>query len=352
MRHLRLGSLVAMAVTMVVGLVAAAVAGAQPGPEGTDPAAVAYTPWGDPNLQGIWNNFTITPLERPANLGDQEFLSPEQAAALEQRVVDGFALQNAPSEVRTEPLPAGGNVGAYNSYWTEQGTRVVATRRTSLIVDPPNGRLPPLTPTALSRFGSAAHRRLADVRDGRVPADGPEEMGLSERCLWYRGIPSFPTGYNNNYQIVQNPDYVVMLQEHIHDVRVIPLDGRPHLAPAIRQYAGSSRGRWEGDTLVVETTNLRGAFIRRWNRPGNSLARGDLSDALHVVERFARLGPDTLDYEFTVTDPGTFTRPWSGSLPMMRIEGPIFEFACHEGNHGLRNILAGSRADERAAAGR
>ena len=318
-------------------------------PQTVDGAAPPRTPWGDPDLRAIWNNFTITPLERPVNLADQEFLSPEEVAALEQRAVEGFARQNAPSAVRTEPLPAGGNVGAYNSYWTEQGTRVVPTGRTSLIVDPPNGRLPPLTPEALNRITSPENRRLAGVRDGRVPADGPEELGLSERCLWYRGIPSFPTGYNNNYQILQNADFVVILQEHIHDVRVIPLDGRPHLAPAIRQFAGSSRGRWEGDTLVVETTNLKGAFIRRWNRPEHSLARGDLSDAVHVVERFRRIGPDALDYEFTVDDPGTWTRPWSGSLPMARTEGPVFEFACHEGNYGLLNILAGSRAEERDA---
>ena len=186
------------------------------------------------------------------------------------------------------------------------------------------------------------------MRDGRVPADGPEEMGLSERCLWYRGIPSFPTGYNNNYQILQTPDYIVMLQEHIHDVRYIPLDGRPHLPPHIRQFAGDSRGHWEGDTLVVETTNLRGAFIRKWGRPGHSMGRGDLSDAVRVVERFRRVSPDTLDYEFTVYDPQTWTRPWSGSLPMARVEGPMFEFACHEGNHGMTNMLTGSRATERA----
>ena len=304
------------------------------------------TPWGHPDLQGIWNNFTITPLERPAELVDREFLSNEEAAALQQQAVDRNSLANAPSAVRTDPLPVGGDVGAYNSFWTEQGTRVVPTGRTSLIVDPPSGRLPPLTPGGLARITSPENRRLADVRNGRVPANGPEEMGLSERCLWYRGIPSFPTGYNNNYHILQTPDYMAILQEHIHDVRFIPLDGRPHLAPAHRQYAGDSRGHWEGDTLVVETINLKGAFIRRWNRPENSLARGDLSEAVHVVERFTRVGPDTLDYEFTVDDPGTWTRPWSGSLPMARTEGPIFEFACHEGNHGLMNILAGSRAED------
>ena len=347
-RDLHHGLLGALVVAIAVQAVSTPLAHAQPQTAGTDGATVPRTPWGDPDLQAIWNNFTITPLERPANLAGQEFLSPEEAAALEQRVADGFDRQDAPSTVRTEPLPAGGDVGAYNSYWTDQGTRVVPTRRTSLIVDPPNGRLPPLTAAALDRITSPQNRRLADVRDGRVPANGPEELGLSERCLWYRGIPSFPTGYNNNYQILQNPDFVLILQEHIHDVRVIPLDGRPHLAPIIRQYAGSSRGRWDGDTLVVETTNLKGAFIRRWNRPENSLARGALSDAVRVVERFTRISPDTLDYEFTVDDPGTWTRPWSGSLPMARSDGPMFEFACHEGNYGLLNILAGSRAQERA----
>ena len=314
-----------------------------------DGATSPRTAWGDPDLQGIWNNNTITPLERPAELADQEFLSAEEAAALERQAAESVDRQNAPSEVRTEPLPAGGNVGAYNSYWTEQGTRVVPTRRTSLIVDPPTGRLPDLTPEGLSRITSAENRRIAAARDGRVPANGPEDMGLSERCLWYRGIPTFPTGYNNNYHIVQNPDFVVILQEHIHDLRVITLDGRPHLPPNIRQFAGSSRGRWEGDTLVVETTNLRAPFIRRWNRPEHSLARGDLSEAVHVLERFRRVGPDTLDYEFTVTDPNTWTTPWSGSLPWARVEGPMFEFACHEGNYGMTNMLTGSRADERAA---
>ena len=340
-----LGALVAVLTLVVLALPPVS---AQSQTAIADGAAPPRTPWGHPDLQGIWNNFTITPLERPASLADQEFLSAEEAAALEQQAADGFDRLNAPSVVRTEPLPVGGNVGAYNSFWTDQGTTVVPTRRTSLIVDPPTGRLPPLTREALDRITSPDNRRLADVRDGRVPADGPEELGLSERCLWYRGIPSFPTGYNNNYHIVQTPDHVAILQEHIHDVRFIPLDGRPHLTPSIRQYAGDSRGRWDGDTLVVETTSFKRPFIRRWNRPEHSLARGDLSDALHVVERFTRVSPDTLDYEFTVDDPKTWTRPWSGSLPMTRTEGPMFEFACHEGNRGLMNILAGSRAQEKA----
>jgi len=312
----------------------------------SDGEEVARTAWGDPDLRGIWNNATITPLQRPESLGDKAFLTAEEVAETEQRAAERHRQANAPSEVRTEPLPAGGGVGAYNSFWTEQGTAVVQTGRTSLISDPPNGRLPPLTSAAEVRIASPAYQRLADVRDGRVPADGPEEMGLSERCLWYRGIGHIsPTGYNNNYQFFQTPDHVVILQEHIHDVRYVPLDGRPHLPATIRQYAGDSRGHWDGDTLVVETTNIREAFIRRWNLPQHSMGRGDLSGQVTLVERFTRTGPDTLDYQFTVDDPETWTLPWSGALPMARTDGPIHEFACHEGNHGMFNMLAGSRAE-------
>jgi len=304
------------------------------------------TPWGDPDFSGIWNNNTITPLERPGSLVDKPIMTAEEVAALERQAAGRVAQENAPSEVRTEPLPAGGNVGAYNSYWTEQGTRVLPTGQTSIITDPSDGRLPDLTPGGLARLSSAENRRLADVQNGVVPANGPEEMGLSERCLWYRGIPTFPTGYNNNYHIFQTSSVVIIFQEHIHDLRIIALDGRPHLPSQIKQFAGSSRGRWEGETLVVETVNLRTPFIRRWARPENSLSRGSLSEATRIVERFRRNGPDILDYEFTVTDLETFETPWSGSLPWARAEGPMFEFACHEGNYGMMNMMAGSRAEE------
>ena len=306
------------------------------------------TPWGHPDIQAIWNNGTITPLERPENLAEQAFLSPEEVAALERQARERVDRENAPSEVRTEPLPAGGNIGGYNSFWTEQSTSVVGTNRTSLITDPENGRLPPLTPEALARITSPESRRLADAQNGVVPAEGPEDMGLSERCLWYRGIPSIPTGYNNNFHFFQTPDYIAILQEHIHDLRVIYLDDRPHLPDGIRQFAGSSRGRWEGDTLVVETTNLREPFIRRWARPEHSLSRGKLSESATVTERITRTGPETLDYTFTIDDPETWTRPWSGALPYARQHLPMFEFACHEGNYGMFNMLSGSRAEEAA----
>ncbi|MCY4635937.1 MAG: hypothetical protein OXG04_15765 [Acidobacteria bacterium] len=307
------------------------------------------TPWGHPDIQAIWNNGTITPLQRPENLAEQAFLSPEEVAEIEQQAQARVDRENAPSEVRTEPLPVGGNVGAYNSFWTEQSTSVVGTNRTSIITDPENGRLPPLTPEALARITSPESVRLADAQNGAVPAEGPEDMGLSERCLWYRGIPSIPTGYNNNFHFFQTPDHVAILQEHIHDLRVIYLDDRPHLPDGIRQFAGSSRGRWEGDTLVVETTNLREPFIRRWSRPEHALSRGKLSESATVTERITRTGPDTLDYTFTIDDPETWTRPWSGALPHARQDLPMYEFACHEGNYGMFNMLTGSRAEEAAA---
>ena len=302
-------------------------------------ASVSPTPWGDPNIQGVWNNATLTPLQRPEALGTQEFHSEEEAVSLAQQTAErNERLLGSPAQ-RTE---AGGSVGAYNNFWMERGTSVVSSRRTSIIVDPEDGRFPPLTPEAAARLTSPTAERLAAVRGGRVPADSWEQLDLGDRCLWYRGIPSFPTGYNNNYHIVQTPDFVAILQEHIHDVRFIPLDGRPHIPAAIRQYAGDSRGRWEGDTLVVETTHFNDrAFIRNFN--------GNLSRELHVVERFRRAGPDVLDYEFTVSDPATWTAPWSGALPMNTSEGPMFEYACHEGNYGLTNILVGSRAQDDGA---
>ncbi len=294
------------------------------------------TAWGDPDLGGVWNNSTLTPFQRPERLGDQEFLTEEEAANVEQEAVDrNERLLNEEAQ-RTE---AGGNIGAYNNFWMERGTSVVSTRRTSIITDPTNGRLPSLTTDAHTRMTSPEAERLAAVRGGRLPTDSYAQLDGGDRCLWYRGIPSFPTAYNNNYQIVQTPEFVAILQEHIHDVRFIMLDGRPHLTPAIRQFAGDSRGHWEGDTLVVETTNFNHhAFIRNFN--------GNLSEDLHVVERFTRTGEGTLDYEFTVTDPKIWTRAWSGSLPMTRSVGPMFEYACHEGNYGLTNMLAGSRAQE------
>ncbi len=286
------------------------------------------TPWGDPDLQGIWNHGTITPLQRPADQADRVFLTEEEVAAL-----------NAASETRAdrrEGLTPDQDVAlAYNAFWWDRG---VSIGRTSLIEDPSDGRLPPLTPEAEHRAGSAETRRILAVRRGRLPADGPEEMDLGDRCLVYRPVPITSSGYNNHVQIAQSPGYVAILQEQIHEVRFIPLDGRPAPPAQVTQWLGVSRGHWDGDTLVVETTNFR----EDADYLGSNLGR-------RVIERFRRVDERTLEYRFTVSDPTVWTRPWTGMVPWRRTAGPIFEYACHEGNHGMVGVLTGSRATDAAA---
>ena len=278
----------------------------------------------------MWTNATYTPLQRPANLGTKAFYTDEELAEVERR-----RLAQAP-EV-TEPGTAADVHYDFGQFGLERGQGVVApNKRTSLIVDPPDGRIPPLTAEGQKRAAARAEAR----KQMGGPFDGPENRGLAERCIvWNAGPPILPIGYNSNYQIVQNADYVMILTEMIHDVRIIPLDGRPPLPQGIRQLLGSSRGRWEGDTLVVETTN----FTDRTAFQGSG-------ENLHVTERFTRVSADTLKYEFTVKDPSTWAVPWSAEIPMAAITGPIFEYACHEGNYGLANNLAGARAEEKAAA--
>ena len=311
------------------------------------------TPDGQPDLQGVWDFRTMTPLERPANQ-EEAFLTEEQAAALEAGVSARRARLLEPSEVRTEPLPAGGGglaVGGYNDFWLDYGTNVIGDRRTSLIIDPPDGRLPALTPEgeALRQVGSLWEDlpigRPVRVRSAGVGSDDPEDRGLAERCLlgFNSGPPMMPSGYNNNMQLFQTPDHVVILNEMVHDARIIPLDGRPHLPASVRQWMGDSRGRWEGETLVVETANLTehtGSFD-----PSAMQAIGT-GLTVTLTERFRRLDADTLLYEYTVDDPTIFTRPFTVAVPMRRNDEPMFEYACHEGNYGLLNILRGARAGE------
>ena len=344
--HVGIGTLM-----LAASVILAPAAWSQPAaPESWD---APRTAWGAPDIGGIWNSSTVTPLQRPEALADQAFLTEEEAAVIEQRVVDANARANAPSAVRTEPLPVGGNVGGYNAFWLDRGTTVVPTRRTSLVIDPPNGRLPALTPEAEAYVTSAERQRLKAIREGLVPADSHEQFDYGDRCIWYRGVPSLPTAYNNNYHIVQTEDVVAIVQEHIHDVRFIHLDDRPAISEGIGQFGGHSRGHWEGDTLVVETTNFGERAYLFSSGPGpQGGINWDLSPELRVVERFTRVAPGTLDYEFTVDDPNVWTRPWTGSSPWARGEGPMFEYACHEGNYGLTNILAGSRAEEARAADR
>ncbi len=288
------------------------------------------TPWGDPSLQGIWDFRTITPMERPEELADQEFLTAEEAANLEREVVERNDNLDNRAARRTE---AGGSIGAYNNFWMDRGTRTVESRRTSLIVDPPNGRVPLLTAEGQARKDATAARR------GR-PAIGPEDRSMGERCIlgFNAGPPMEPRAYNNHAQLFQTPNYVVILNEMVNDARVVPLDGRQHLPADMRQWRGDSRGRWEGDTLVVETRNFhtRTAFSERQGS----------SPEMQLIERFTRVDTETLSYEATMTDPSTWTRPWTFEVTMLRSDEAVYEYACHEGNYGMDGILTGARADE------
>ena len=304
-----------------------------------DGSGSARTPWGDPDLQGGWGYSTLTPLERPVELSGKEVFTDEEAAEFIERT-----LYQRDADRRDEDGSRGGIINgtqqtsdlarAYNQFWFDRGTEIVGTKRTSLIVDPPDGQLPPLTPEAQQRV---ADRALIVAR----AAYGPEDRPLGERCIHQQrtGPPIMPGGYNNNMRLFQVPGYVVILTEQIHEVRVIPLDGRPSLGDTIRQWKGDSRGRWEGDTLVVETVNFNGKTS--FQGAGRNL---------HLIERFTRADANTLDYEYTIDDPQSFTRPWTVQLPMTRDEKQLFEYACHEGNYGIVGSLTGARAVDKAAA--
>jgi hypothetical protein len=318
----------AVAVALLAGAAAVwAQSSGQPAP------AVPRLADGRPDLSGVWSFATLTPLERPADLAGKATLTAEEAAALERKTLevqnrdrrDGQGPEGRGSDGRTDLDRA------YNQFWWDYGTRVVNTRQTSLVVDPPDGRIPPLLPEA------ARQEAARTAAYARTPA-GPEDRPIRERCLnmLTAGPPMLPGPYNNNVQLFHTPALVAIHNEMIHDTRIVPLDGRAHLPPSIRQWLGDSRATWNGDTLVVETTNFT----------DKTAFRGS-SSALHLVERFTRVSPDTLLYEFTVTDRSAWARPWSVALPMTRSDEKIYEYACHEGNVGLAAILAGARAQER-----
>jgi hypothetical protein len=311
--------------TALIGMVA--LAGGSVG--GQSPAASHWTPphtaWGEPDLQGKWSYATITPLERPGDQAGKSVLSAKEVAALDEDA--------ATSADRRDGAPEADLARAYNAYWYDRGKSI---GRTSLIVDPPDGRLPPVTPEGRTRLAALA------VRQEGHEYDSWEDRPLQERCIIYHGVPPLPSGYNNTYQIFQTPGYVAILDENIHDVRGIPLDGRPHLDRKIRQWNGNSIGHWEHDTLVVETTNYS---------PQTTFKFPSASETLRAVERFTRVAPDRMDYRFTIEDPTTYTRPWTAMLPMTNLpDYVIFEYACHEGNYSIQNVLSGARAREKAAA--
>lgn len=300
----------------------------------TAQAQTARTPWGDPDLQGRWSNATLTPLQRPDELGDKEFFTPDEARA--------YVQQRLESSDADRSIGAEGDVGSYNNAWFDRGNSIVPTLRTSLIVEPSTGKVPPFTPEAQRRFEQ--NQAYAAMH----PADTPADRFLTERCIVFGGgaAPIFPEPYNNNYYIVQTPDYVTIMAEINHEVRIIPIDGRPHFPENVKQWVGDSRGHWEGDTLVVETRN------QRTNRffYGVQMLNSVMSEQFRVVERFTRTAPDQIRYRATVDDPAVFTQPWSVEIFMHPQEGPIVEYACHEGNYGLRGMLSAAREDERRAA--
>ncbi len=290
------------------------------------------TAWGVPDLRGVWDFRTITPLERPRTLGEkQTFDSAEEAEQFrteelarrnkDRRAADGISREQ---DVRN----------AYNQFWWDFGDQLIEDGRTSLVVDPPDGRIPPLTALASKRYGAM---RAARAR----PPHGPEDRGVAERCIlgFNAGPPYTPSAYNNNVHIFQTPGYAVLLIEMVNDARIVPLDGRAHLPDHIRQWRGDARGRWEGDTLVVESTN----FTDKTSFRGSG-------KNMRLVERFTRVGPERIVYQYTIEDPESFDRPWTTLIPMKKTDQPMYEYACHEGNYSMFTMLEGARATEGAGA--
>ena len=313
------------AMLIVIALVT--LAPARAGAQSAAPSTPLRTAWGDPDLQGVWSYATITPLQRSTELAGREFLTAEEVAAQ-----NNDAATRASSERRAELTPARDLGLAYNQVWWDRGT---STGRTSLIVDPPDGRLPPLTPEAEQRRAERQQSRLTHQYDSW------EDRPLQERCMTYQRAPPVPSGYNNTYHILQSPGYVAILNEMIHDVRFVPLDGRPHVSQHVRQWNGDSRGHWEGETLVVETTNYSDKTTWR-GFPG-------AGQTLRAVERFTRVDADTIDYRFTIEDASTYARPWTVELPLTNLPGYVlYEYACHEGNYSIANVLTGARFQEAA----
>ena len=296
--------------------------------------AAPRTPWGEPDLQGTYSNRTITPFERPANVAGREFFTQEEVAALEKR-----AQEQTGDEGRSKGT-RGDVERAYNDFWWDRGTKVT-TPRTSLVLDPPDGRVPELTEEAKKRATEEGKRPA--FRGAGANGRGTDtwlDRSTFERCIT-RGLPGAmsPTAYNNNYRITQSPGYVAIQIEMLGGARVIPTDGRPHLNQSIRQWMGHSVARWEGDTLVVDTSNFTDKVLYR-----------GAAENLHLIERFTRVASGQIDYRVTVIDPSTFTKQWTVAIPYVNTGEDMFEYACHEGNYGMEGILSGAREEERAAA--
>ena len=298
---------------------------------------------GHPDLSGIWTNKTVTPFERPRDLAGKEFFTDKEAAEYEKTHL--FDVDKRDDIKGTNRDVA----SAYNSFWWDFGTKVGKTRRTSIVIDPPDGRIPPLTAERQKQL-----REMAEARERRCnkpgcepenggqlgPADGAEDRPLMERCLSFgNAAPMVASAYNNNYEIVQTPGFVGIDVEMVHQMRRIPIDGTSHLPSNVREWVGDSRGHWEGDTLVVDTTNFNNLVSFRGS-----------DENLHLIERLTRVDADTIIYRFTIDDPTAFTKPWTGEIPFVKSDGLLYEYACHEGNEGMKGILSAARADEKKAA--
>ncbi len=332
-RQLRLFAVPLLALVIPV-VAATTVAGQSAADSAGRHAAVPATPWGDPDLQGIWHSSGATPMQRPDAYQGRETLSDEEVAQIRGQTE---ARNDELARAQAQRTQAGGNIGAYNNFWMERGAR---SNRTSMLVDPADGRFPPLTPA-----GQKA--RISQPRGD----DTWEDRHIWERCVTRGGMPNamFPRSYNNNMQVFQTPGWVVMLIEQVHEVRVVPLDGRGSVSPNIGQWNGISRGYFEGDTLVVETTHLdhRVSALQPWSAFNSYDGSGE---DMKLVERFTRTGPDSLEYEVEVHDPQMYTRPWTVAYPFTALNDVMYEYACHEGNEGMIGILTGGRADDAAEA--
>jgi len=328
----------------------AAIACQAPGPSAKDAATAqpagawtpSRTPWGDPDLQGVWNDATSTPLQRPDSRAATDVLTGEEASQFEEDLAFGLSRDRRDGGAEADVNRA------YNEHWMDaRRLKITADRRTSLIVDPPDGRMPPLLPVSPERQRAGAARTAANARFLAGMPFTAEEMSLPVRCILRTDSPPYlPTIYNNNFQIFQSPGYVVIAPEMIHSARIIPMDGRPHLAPNLRQWLGDTRGRWEGNALVLETTNFR--------TDEGAVYQGADPETYRITERFTRVAPDAINYEFTVSDPTTWTTPWTAVIPWAKVDPAeqMYEYACHEDNFDIVHLLSGARLREKNGEGK
>ena len=295
------------------------------------------TPWGDPDLQGVWNDATSTPLQRPGDLTEKQVLADEEAAEFQKDLAYNLTRD------RRDGGPAADVGRAYNEHWMDaRRLKITEDRRTSLIVDPPDGRIPPAVPLTPERQKARAERAASVARFNAGMPNAPEEMSLPVRCVIRTDLPPYlPTIYNNDFQIYQSPGYVAIAPEMIHSARIVPLDGRPPLGKNLRQWLGNTRGHWEGQTLVLETTNFRS--------DEGAIFQGADPATYHITERFTRIDADTINYEFTVEDPKTWTKPWTARIPWTKIDPAeqMYEYACHEDNYDIVHLLSGARTREK-----